>query len=124
MSEPNPMAQRRHELLSDVEQTVADTARELGMADEIAQHLGAATADMLTDRWGGQQITFPMNGYYGLSPRELEIATLRDQGEPVWKLARQFEMTERGIRKLLTRVAARRATISPQAELFSSTDGG
>lgn len=114
----NTMAMRRHELLADVESRVLDAALELGVDRPQAQHLGAAVADMLTEQWAGQQITFPMNGYYGLSPRELEIVTRHSQGARVFELARQFCMSERGVRKLLKRAADGRSTASAQMSLF------
>ncbi|MDN5924799.1 MAG: hypothetical protein L0H70_07355 [Xanthomonadales bacterium] len=117
---PNTMAMRRHELLADVEQSTIATARELGTDEALAQHLGAAVADMFADMWGGQQITFPKNGYYGLSPRELEIAARFDAGRTIWQLARDYDMSERGMRKLLARVAARREATSTQADLFDT----
>lgn len=114
------MAMRRHELLADVEQSVIASARDLGMSEDVARHMGAAVADMLTDQWGGQQVTFPKNGYYGLSPREIDIAERHDAGRKIWQLARDYDMTERGMRKLLARVAARRAADSTQADLFDA----
>jgi Mor family transcriptional regulator len=112
------MARRRHELLQDVQQSAEATAAELGVAGDVAAQLGAAVADMLLERWAGQQITFPVNGYYGLSGRELAIVARRQEGARVFELAREFRMTERGIRKLLARVEAGRARISSQLDLF------
>ncbi|HET8898419.1 MAG TPA: Mor transcription activator family protein [Rhodanobacteraceae bacterium] len=119
----NTMAMRRHELLAEVEQTVMATALDIGADKHLAEHLGAAVADMLAESWAGQQITFPLNGHYGLSPRELEIATQNAAGKPVWKLAREHRMTERGVRKLLSRVAARLTSTDPQLDLFDPEDG-
>lgn len=112
------MARRRHELLQDVEQSTASTAESLGIAPDVAKHLGSGVADMLLERWAGQQITFPLNGYYGLSDRELAIVARRDQGARIFELAREFNMTERGVRKLLARVDAGRARISDQMDMF------
>lgn len=117
----NVMARRRHELLQDVEQSTKATAIELGVTADLAEHLGASIADMLLDRWAGQQLTFPLNGYYGLSQRELTIAERRDQGARVFELAREFRMTERGVRKLLKRVDERRSYVSGQLDLFSGS---
>lgn len=117
----NAMARRRHELLQDVERSTKATAIELGVTGDLAEHLGAAIADMLSERWAGQQLTFPINGYYGLSQRELAIAERRDQGARVFELAREFRMTERGVRKLLKRVDERRSYVSGQLDLFSDS---
>lgn len=120
MSAQSTMARRRHELLLDVEQSAAATAAEHGIDDERAKHVGAAVADMLMERWAGQQLTFPVNGYYGLSDRELAIVARRDEGARVFELAREFTMTERGVRKLLARVDAGRARMSEQMDMFEA----
>lgn len=123
MSNQGTMARRRHDLLLDVEQTAAATASELGLPADAAAHIGHAVADMLMERWAGQQITFPVNGYYGLSDRELAIVARRDQGARVFELAREFGMTERGVRKLLARVDAGRARVSSQMDMFEAEAG-
>lgn len=117
----NVMARRRHELLQDVEQSTKAAAIELGVTPDLAEHLGASIADMLSDRWAGQQLTFPLNGYYGLSQRELTIVERHDQGARVFELAREFRMTERGVRKLLKRADDRRSYVSGQLDLFSDS---
>ncbi len=114
----NPMARRRHELLTDVEHNVKVLAMDLGIPSDKALHLGVAAADMLLEHWGGQQITFPRSGYYGMSPREMAIVERRNQGARVYELAREFGMTERGVRKLLKRADAGRCTASAQMSLF------
>ena len=114
----NTMALRRNELLLDVEQSIHTAAVELGTEKIVAEHLGAAIADMLLERWGGQNLTFPMNGYYGLSPREVAIVERRDQGDRIYEIAREFRMTERGVRKLLARVGAGRTKTSAQQDMF------
>ena len=119
-AERNPMAQRRHELLTEVEHNVKALAMDLGIPSDKALHLGVAAADMLLEHWGGQQITFPRSGYYGMSPRELAIVERRNQGARVFELAREFGMTERGIRKLLKRADAGRTTASAQLPLFGT----
>lgn len=121
MNDPRvTMAGRRHELLLDVEQSAAERARELGLSGDIAAHVGAAMADLLLERWAGQQLTFPMNGYYKLADRERAIVARRDNGARIFELAREFRMTERGVRKLLARVDAGRARISAQADMFGA----
>lgn len=115
------MAHRRHELLADADKSVQAAALELGIDQAQAQHLGAAVADMLLERWAGQQLTFPMHGYYGLSPRELAIVERHHQGARVFEIAREFRMTERGVRKLLKRADAGRARASAQGDLFGGS---
>lgn len=120
MSTQGTMARRRHDLLRDVEESAAATVADLGLAADAAAHLGSAVADMLMERWAGQQITFPVNGFYGLSDRELAIAARRDQGARVFELARDFGMTERGVRKLLARIDAGRTSASNQMDMFDT----
>lgn len=128
MSRKNLMARRRHELLRDVEESVQAMALELDIAAGLAEHLGCAAADVLMERWAGQQLTFPMNGYYGLSERELAIAQKYAQGMRVYELAREFQMTEAGMRKLLKRIGARRAVTDrrteAQLDLFDPEQSG
>lgn len=112
----NTMAIRRHDLLADVERVVAEAAQTLGIDKNRAQHLGAAAADVLTEQWRGQQITFPLDGYYRLSCREQAIVARRNQGAHIYELAREFHMTERGVRKLLQRCADGRAAATAAAE--------
>lgn len=114
------MASRRHELLRDVEACAADTAREHGLSEDAAARIGAAVADRLTENWAGQQITFPMRGFYGLSPQELAIVSDRNAGMRVFELARKYNMTERGIRKLLKRADEGRSKLSAQMDLFQA----
>jgi len=118
------MARRRHELLADVEQSAASAARELGVPDDVARHVGAAMADLLLERWAGQQLTFPMNGYYALADRERAIVERRAQGARLFELAREFRMSERGVRKLLKRVDEGRARMSEQMDMFRADSGG
>lgn len=114
------MAQRRHELLRDVEERAAELAVDLGFEEADARRVGAAMADLLLENWAGQQITFPMRGFYGLSAQELAIVSDRDRGLRVFELARKYGMTERGIRKLLKRADEGRSRTSAQMDLFSA----
>ena len=54
------------------------------------------------------------------------IVARRDQGARVFELAREFRMTERGVRKLLARVDAGRGRIDAKADMFgaAATDSG
>lgn len=111
------MARRRHELLADVESVATTTACNLGLPQEKAQHIGAAVADAICEQWAGQQITFPKRGYVGLSPREEAIMAQHAAGVPVFRIAKEFEMTERGVRALIKRVSAGRGPKTDQLNL-------
>ena len=98
---------RRHDLLSDAAAHAAAVAKMLGVSDTIADHVGAAVADRLAENWGGQNIGFPKDAAFELSERERDILTAYRNRVPVFKLAIDYKMTERGIRKLLDRAALR-----------------
>lgn len=108
MNDRTVMARRRHELLTEVEHVATTVAHDLGLCPDRAQHIGAAVADAICEQWAGQQITFPKRGYVGLSPREEAIMAQHAEGVPVFRIAKQFEMTERGVRALIKRVSAGR----------------
>lgn len=111
------MEARRHQLLQEVADRAAAVTAELGLPHDIAAHVGAAVADSLSEHWAGQQVTFPLRCYYGLSPRELAIAERVRNGARVYEIAREFTMTERGVRKLLSRLQVRRPVDQP--DLFA-----
>lgn len=101
------MEARRAELYADVAAHAAATARELGMASDQAEHLGAAVADALAENWRGQTLSFPIDTAYRLSQREIQILTAHQGGASVSRLAREHKMTEAGLRKLLRRATMR-----------------
>lgn len=115
----NDMPMRRHELLSDVERVVTDTARDLGADADTAELLGVAAADALAEYWAGQQITYPMDcHHHAVARKEREIMALVAAGQKVWQIARRYKMHERSVRKLIKRVEARMAEIDAQPDLF------
>ena len=118
------MEDRRHELLRDVEDAAAATAVDFGVDQATARMIGCAVADMLLERWAGQQITFPMGRFYRLSPKELAIVEDRDQGLRVFELAKKYFMSERGIRKLLKRADEGRTRATAQLGLFDALPAG
>lgn len=103
------MSEKRHELLTDL----ADLAKRLFVENEIpdttADVVANALADHLAGHWGGQNITFPKDFRWQLSKVELEIYDLFN-GNNYDTLAKQYRMTERGIRKLINRTRAKLAT--------------
>lgn len=114
------MEARRHQLLQEVADRAAAVTAELGLPEDIAAHVGAAVADSVAEHWAGQQITFPLRNAFGLSPRELAIAERVRAGARVYEIAREFVMTERGVRKLIARLQERGHVRRPadQPDLF------
>lgn len=114
-----PMEARRNELLADAAAHAAEAVRMFGVPESLADHVGAAVADVLAENWGGQNISFPKDAAFKLSEREREILTAHRNHVPVSKLARDYNMTERGIRKLLHRAELRGGSLN-QIDLFEA----
>lgn len=112
-----PMEARRNELLADVAAHAAATAQELGVSADQAEQIGAAVADALAANWGGQTLSFPKDAAYLLSAREREILEAHRNGATVARLARDYNMSEQGLRKLLRRAELRSGGLD-QIELF------
>lgn len=98
--------QRRQELIQFVIDSAEDALKKLGIGSEDAYRAAVAVADMLTDQFGGQVITFPTDYRRKLEQRDAAIYACFD-GANVADLAREHRMTERGMRKLLHRAQAR-----------------
>ena len=113
------MQARRNELLAEVACCAADTARDLGIAEDVALQLGAAVADALADHWGGQVITIPKDHFFRLSQRDRKILEEHRSGASYGLLARRHGMTERGIRILIRRARMRDRNLD-QRDLFGA----
>ncbi|MGH8038657.1 MAG: Mor transcription activator family protein [Stenotrophomonas sp.] len=111
------MEARRNELLASVATTAAAEASTLGICDSQAEQIGAAVADALADSWGGQTIYFPQDASFKISPRERALLDAHRRGTTVASLARQYKMSEQGVRKLLRRAATRDRNLD-QLRLF------
>lgn len=103
----NPMAIRRNELLTEAAEQAADAAQALGLTKERADQIGAAVADRLAENWAGQVLSFPKDHAYRLSLRDREILAAHREGASYAELCRQYDMTERGMRKLIRRAQLR-----------------
>ena len=114
---PTAMEGRRSELYQQVAAQAAETALALNMPKERAEHLGAAVADALAEVFGGQVLSFPKDAAFKLSKREKAILAAHRNGATYAELMREYDMTERGIRKLLTRAAKRDRNLN-QPDLF------
>ena len=115
------MPERRHRLLSEVADHVKASASELGVEADVAEHIGHALADFLAEHWAGQQVNFPLKDAFGLSPRERAIAAEVAANRKIYEIASKYHMTERGVRKLISRLTLRGHIHAPatQADLFS-----
>lgn len=116
MKPDSPMESQRHELLSDVETHGIEVFLSHGIERDIAEQAAIAIADFLAEHWGGQLVSFPKDYQYKLSIRDL-IIYHEFTGNNYPALVRKYQMTERGIRKIIDRVH-RRETSRRQPGLF------
>ena len=101
------MADKRHELLSEIHAHVAHVLRDHGIDAAIADQAGAATADHLAQTWAGSTICIPKDYHYAVTKRDLEILS-KFRGNNHTALARENALTENAIYKLLKRVQERK----------------
>lgn len=116
MNKPTRMEELRNELLADIAAHVLEILQDHSIGTDIAEQCGAAIADHLADNWGGQVVSIPKDHAYKLAKRD--VAILREfTGNNHSDLARRYDMTERGIRKLVTRAIQRQRDLF-QGKLF------
>lgn len=101
------MAEKRHELLSDIADHIAQTLREHNIETDVAEQAGSAAADHLSAAWAGSTVCFPKDHRYKLSKRDLQILS-KFNGRNHHALALQYNLTENAIYKLLKRVQERK----------------
>lgn len=118
----NRMQVRRHELLADVADLTAELVTEHGIAPDVAEQIGHSMADALSERWGGQNFTFPTDHFWRLSKREQAILAAWRSGVSTDLLGRQYKMAERSVRRLIRRAAARSRDLA-QHSLFGEIAG-
>ncbi len=115
------MAERRHELFADLIALLQRQLAENGVAATEATIIASDLADHMADHWGGQNITFPKEYRRKLSRIEIEIYdAFRGHNGP--ELAQRFNISERGLRKLVARVKKRLAS-GGQCGLFDPGTG-
>lgn len=114
------MEARRNALLAHAASAAATAARKLGLGDDVAEQIGAVVADTLAEDWGGQTIYFPQDASFKLSPREREILEAHRTGSTIPNLAKQYRMSEQGVRKLLVRANFRDRNLN-QLSLFRTS---
>ena len=115
------MAEKRNEMLSDLVALAERVMQEYDVPKEVATITANSLADRLADHWGGQNISFPKDFRWKLAKLELEIYD-RFNGRNYDELAQAYNMTERGIRKLIARVRSKIAH-RDQASLFDPPAG-
>lgn len=118
MSHESRMDKRRESLLTDLVDYVERCLLEHEIPAEVATTTASSLAHRLADYWGGQNFTFPKDYMWKLGQLELEIYD-QVRGGNLDEVARQYKMSERGLRKLIARVRDR---LRAQARLQHSDD--
>lgn len=95
---------RRNELLQDMVDVARHEMEEFGLAHDAATLIAHALADRIADYWGGQSIAFPRDRQWQLAKKELELYDAWASGVTLPELTRRSGMTERGLRKALSRI--------------------
>jgi len=108
----------RHELLSDVSDRVKNLLLDYGLPKEAAEQCGSAVADDLCTHWAGQNITIPMDYWYKLTQRDLEIWD-KFTGNNHLQLAREYNLTVNAIYRIIKRIH-RRAVSKHQPDIFGN----
>lgn len=101
------MADKRHELLSDIADHIAQVVQDHGVDPTIAEQAGAAAVDHLTQAWAGSTVCFPKDHRFRVTKRDLEILS-KFRGNNHHALAVEYGLTENAIYKLLKRVQDRK----------------
>lgn len=102
----NAMEHRRNELLEDVHAHAKRVVAEYGIKEDVADQVGAAIAENLAINWGGQIVCIPKDHHYKIAARDKVIYD-EFNGRNHSELARKYEMTVRGIYKVISRVRAK-----------------
>ena len=109
MKRPASMEARRNELLDDIENCISHTLKRHAVPDQAAERAATAAVDFLVNNWGGQQLTFPRLHAERRQARDADMLA-RVGRVGVAGLAREFRMTEAGVRKAIHRARQRQET--------------
>jgi Mor family transcriptional regulator len=94
---------RRHELLADMAEQIAQRLIEKhGMDEEAACDVGNSLADFLADHWHGQNIHFPKDQAFRLNGRDWEIFRRFERGNSN-ELAREFGVSKVRVHQIYKR---------------------
>lgn len=96
------MAEKRHELLTDIADHVAHVLASHNVDAELAEQAGQALADHLSEAWAGSTVCFPKDHHYKLTKRDLEIYH-KFTGRNHRALAQRFDLTENAIYRIVKR---------------------
>jgi len=118
MSLESRMNKKRESLLSDLVHYVERCLLDHEIPPEVAATTATSLAARLADYWGGQNFTFPKDYMWKLGRVELEIYD-QVHGDNLDEVARKYNMSVRGLRKLMARVRDR---IRAQARLSEIDD--
>lgn len=116
------MAQQRAEFFQELMAHTDATLREQGVAPALAEQCGCALADRLSQVWGGQVISIPVDHAYKLSLRERQILNELREGTDKLTLTRRYGITLSGLNKLIKR-AQTRNFVDNQPDLFADATG-
>ncbi|AJA45052.1 Mor transcription activator family protein [Frischella perrara] len=100
------MSIKRHHLLTHIALSVTNQALDFGLSQEVASQLGDNVANTISELFGGQNFTFPRDHIFKLNQRDLEIYA-EFRGNNYNELSNKYNMTERGIRKVIDRIHKR-----------------
>ena len=116
-----PNEARRHELLADVAEQIAQRLIEQhGMAEEAAADVGNALADFLASHWKGQSIYMPGDQAFKLNERDWRIFNDFQRGNAN-DLARQHDISKVRVHQIYKRcITEWRARM--QHDLFGAPD--
>jgi len=101
------MKTARNELVTCVIDHAERVLKRAGIEPQKAASIATGLADELVDVFGGQNITFPKEYARKQAKKEASIYAEFKAGACYRDLAVTYDMTERGLRKLIDRVRAR-----------------
>jgi len=104
--EDSRMKKKRNELLADLADVAERVFLEHDVSAAVATIAANAIINRLADYWAGQVISYPKDSPWRLAKLELEIFD-SFFGTNTDELARKYDMTESGIRRLITRVRSK-----------------
>lgn len=105
-SNDNPAIVRRHHLMADMAERVAQHLIEVhGMDKERACETGNDLADFLAKHWRGQDVYFNADSQFYLSKRDHEIYQRMERGN-AYDLAKEYNLSYVRVYQIYKRVLA------------------